>query len=281
MTFVLLCTEVSMGVWCGSLALMSNGLHLLTDVAMYASLYFAVRESDRGAERRYYTFGYHRLEVVGCLVALISQYIMIGNIAVAAIQRLERPQPLSGHAGEIICFTAMSSLAVNSMLAIWVGKTTNVHSHSHVHGGMASRMAYIHLISDAVENGIVILTGGLLWIDPNLTALDSLCTFVFAFLVFVSSIGFFRQLLGIVMERAPDDFDVERMFKDLEGISGALNVHCCHVWSIAQGKVAMSAHIHVKSGMQDEVLQQAQIILKHRYNLHHVTLQISDDEDLA
>jgi len=281
MTTVLLCVEVSVGMYLDSLALMSNGFHLLTDVAMYASLAVAVQNSDRAADRKSYTFGLHRLEVVGVLIALVAQYIVTGNLVTAAIGRLFKPHVLIGQAGQIICLTATGSLIVNSCLAVWLGKTANVHSHSHVHGGMASRMARIHLITDAVQNSIVILTGGLLWLEPNLVIADTLCTFVFAFLVIGSTLGFVRQLIFIVMECAPEDLDCEQMFKDVEAIGGVLGVHCCHAWSISQGKIAMSAHIHVASGMQEDVLQQAQIIIKHRYGIHHMTLQVSDDEDLA
>lgn len=281
MTGVLLVVEVSIGLYIGSLALMSNGFHLLTDVAMYVSLFVAVRESDRTGDRKNYSFGLHRLEVVGVLVALLGQYIISGNLAVTAFSHLFHPRQFTGQAGQIICLTATGSLIVNSSLAFWLGKTSNVHSHSHIHGGMASRMAWLHLVSDAVQNSLVILTGGLLWIDPSLSVLDTICTLAFAVLVVGSTLGILRQLLGIVMERAPQDMDCEQMFKDLEGITGVIGVHCCHAWSIAQGKVALSSHIHVETGLQEDVLQQAQIILKHRYGIHHVTLQISDDEDLA
>jgi cation diffusion facilitator family transporter len=280
-TTFLMIVEVSVGVYVDSLSLTSNGFHLLTDVAMYSSLYVAVRESNRAADRKSFSFGLHRLEVVGVLVALIAQYIITANLLFSALRHLLNPSQLSSQAGQIICLTATGSLIVNSCLAFWVGKTCNVHSHSHVHGGMASRMAWLHLVSDAAQNSLVIITGGLLWIDPNLSQLDRFCTLAFGGLVIGSTLGLMRQLLGIVMERAPEDLDCERMYTDLEGITGVVGVHCCHAWSISQGKIAMSAHMHVDSGMQEDVLQHALIILKHRYGLYHVTLQISDDEDLA
>jgi len=282
-TFGLLSIEISVGLYLRSLALISNGLHLLTDVAMYASLYFAVRESNRDYDRKRFSFGMHRLEVVGVLFALVFQYIMLGQITFTALGRLWYPSEiLTNRAGLVICLVSGFSLCVNSALAMWVSKTSNVHSHSHVHGGStASRMARMHLIVDAVQNGIVIFTGGVLWIDPDLARADTLCTLVFTGLVIASTQGFFRQLLGIVMEKAPDDLDCEKVFKDLESIKEVLGVHCFHAWSISQGKVVVSAHLHIKSGFHEDVLQEASILLKHRYGIQHSTFQVSDDDDLS
>jgi cation diffusion facilitator family transporter len=248
---------------------------------MYASLFYAVRESSRYSDRKSFSFGLHRLEVVGVLFAMVFQYTMLAQIVVAALGRLwSPPPPLDARAGPSICLIATFSLCVNSALAMWMSKITNVHSHSHVHGGMASRMARMHLIIDAVQNGIVILTGGILWIDPLLARADTICTLVFAALVIASTQSFFRLLVGIVMEKAPEDLDCEQLFTDLKAIKNVLGVHCFHAWSISQGKVVVSAHLHVKSGAHEDVLQRAKIILKHRYGIKHSTLQVSDDDDL-
>jgi cobalt-zinc-cadmium efflux system protein len=83
------------------------------------------------------------------------------------------------------------------------------------------------------------------------------------------------------MERAPSDLDCERVFQDLEGIKGVNKSHCCHVWCITPDKIALTAHLHIESGLHEEVLEQANIILKHRYGIHHSTIQISEDEDPA
>jgi cation diffusion facilitator family transporter len=281
LTSCLLCTEVSVGLYLDSLALMSNGFHLLTDVAMYASLALAVHQTNRRGDRKSYSFGLHRLEVVGVLIALLGQYAITGNLLVSAFRHLMNPHQMIAQAGEIICLTASGSLVVNSSLAFWLGKSTNVHNHSHVHGGMAGNMAWVHLICDAFQNCLVILTGGLLWIDPSWIILDTLCTFAFAILVVGSTLGFLRQLFAVVMERAPLDLDCEKMFQDLEAINGVISSHCCHAWCISPSKISVTAHLYIESGMHEEVLQQAQIILKHRYGIHHSTLQVSDDEDLA
>mmetsp|Transcript_112292 Transcript_112292/g.205671 ORF Transcript_112292/g.205671 Transcript_112292/m.205671 type:complete len:300 (+) Transcript_112292:2-901(+) len=270
--------EISVGVWIGSLALVSNGVHLITDVAMYSCLFVAVMTASRGTTNRRYTYGLHRLEVVGVLVAMVAQYLTMFQLVIAAAHRLWTPHVLSG---KLVCIVASCSLMVNSMLALWVGKAANSCAHGHNHGGMASHMARLHLVSDAVQNGIVILTGGLLWIDPKLYVMDPLCTFAFAALVLSSTGGFLKQLFGVVMEAAPEDLDCEQMFSDLSNINNVLDIHCCHAWALSPGKNAVSAHLHITDGAHEEVLHEAQVILRHRYGIHHMTLQISDDEDLA
>lgn len=281
-TFFLMCLEIAAGTYLRSLALVSSGLHVFLDVAMYASLGLAVRESARKCDSKHYSYGLHRLEVVGVLFALVIQYVLLAQLSCEAAERVWSPsQELGPQNGLAISLIATMSLCVNSALAIWVGKSANIHSHSHVHGGCASRMASMHLMFDAVQNGIVILTGGILWIDPNLLRADALCTLVFVVLVVTSTQAFFRQLLGVVMQKAPDDLDCEKLFKDLQSIKDVLAVHCFHAWSISPGKIVVSAHLYINDRKHEDVLQKAQIILKHRYNIHHSTLQVSDDDDLA
>jgi hypothetical protein len=152
-TAAILFLEVSVGSYIGSLALISNGIHLVTDVAMYGGLFFAVRASAIEPHDRSYSFGKHRLEVVAVLIALVALYVMMGNIVFVAARRLQKPIAMSAHGGPAITMTATISLVVNSCLALWVGKSCNVHSHSHVHGGMATYMARMHLVIDAVQNG--------------------------------------------------------------------------------------------------------------------------------
>lgn len=270
--------EVSVGLWIGSLALVSNGVHLITDVAMYMCLYVAVTAASQGTANRRYTFGLHRLEVVGVLIAMTAQYLTMFQLQIAAISRLWTPHIVEG---KFVFIVASCSLMVNTSLALWVGKAANSCAHGHNHGGMASHMARLHLISDAVQNGIVILTGGLLWIDPKLYIMDPLCTFAFGALMITNSGGFLKRLLGVVMEAAPEDLDFEQMFADLANITNVIDVHCCHAWALAPGKNAVSAHLHIADGAHEEVLHEAQVILRHRYGIHHMTLQISDDEDLA
>lgn len=77
------------------------------------------------------------------------------------------------------------------------------------------------------------------------------------------------------------EVNVEGLFQDISNLKGVIDVHCCHVWALAPGKVAMSAHLHIEDEMHEEILHAAQIIVKHKYGIAHSTLQISEDEDLA
>jgi cation diffusion facilitator family transporter len=274
--------ELIVGGMLRSLALLSDGTHYASDVAMYIWLMLSVWLSSGKEDLSSYSFGYHRAQVLGPVLALLLQYLAIGWLLFVAIRRLvSEPHTVDG---PVITGVGTISLLANLGLLYLAPAPSTGHGHSHgVDGGHgdAVGVARLHMLGDLVQGSAVILTGLVSWVFPKTTWADPCSTFVYACVVIGSSWRVFRELVVTLMERAPLELDVRGLFDDLAKVKGVIDVHCCHVWALAPGKVAMSAHMHIEDDKHEEVLHAAQIVVKHKYGIAHSTLQISEDEDLA
>jgi len=275
--------ELTTGTMLDSLALMSDGVHYASDVALYAWLLLSVILSGRKEDTATYSFGYHRAQVLGSLIALLLQYFATSLLLVSGFDRLFfSPRPVYGPA---VCAVGLISLLANLALLRLSPAASTGHGHSHGGSvgtsGDAANVARIHMLGDLVQGSCVILTGLIEWVSPGSTWADPSTTFVYAIVVVVSSWHIFKDLLATLMERSPEEVDATALFEDLAKLKHVIGVHCCHVWALAPGKVAMSVHLHIEDETHEEVLHAAQIVVKHKYGIAHSTLQISEDEDLA
>lgn len=281
-TTVVMLVEVGSGLYLNSLALLSDGMHQLSDVALYLGLLIAVWLSKSDADLATYSFGYHRAQVLGSLVALFIQYFAAGLLMTEAVERLVS-HPLEVD-GRNVCLVAAFSLATNLTLL-----HTLPGGHGHSHGGSdgaaseggAWDVARLHLVGDFVQGCAVVAAGLITWAIPSCTWADPSVAFVYAGVVVVSTWKIFQDLVATLMERTPPELNAQHVYADLSKIKGVIDVHCCHIWALAPGKVAMSAHLHIEDDKHEDVLHAAQITLKHKFGIAHSTLQISEDEDLA
>jgi len=286
-TGMLMALELFFGWWLESLALLSDGVHQLSDVALYLGLLWAVVLSGKTADAASYSFGYDRAQVLGALIALLLQYFATGLLISMAFERLVvAPRPVDGRG---VCAVGACSLFTNMFLLGCLPVADGGHGHSHGggqghsngEGGMAMNVARLHMLGDLVQGGAVIVAGAVSWAMPACTWADPTSAFVYAAVVLMTTWGTLKGLLEVLMERAPLELNATKMFEELGRIKGVIDTHCCHVWMLAPGKVAMSAHIHVEDDMHEDVLHAAQILVRHKYGIIHSTLQISDDDDLA
>jgi len=279
---VVMVLELSCGYMFGSMALLSDGVHQMSDVALYAGLVLTVWLSGKEGNSVAYSFGYDRVQVVGGLIALLFQYFATGLLVTTALDRLASAH-MQHIDGRIICIVSLFTLTTNLVLI----RVLPNHGHGHSHGAASKQdasamgVARLHVLGDLVQGFICILVGGLIWWQPQYSWADSLSTFAYAAVVVITSYGVLRELINILLERTPPELESENMFGELARIKGVIDVHCCHAWLLAPEKIAVSAHMHIEDDRHEEVLHAAQILLRHKYGIIHSTLQVSEDEDLA
>jgi len=284
--FMVMVLELSTGYFIDSLALLSDGMHQVSDVALYMGLLLAVLLTGKEEDLTTYSFGYHRAQVLGALGALLMQYLATGLLVTNAVRRLTvETHEIDGATVSLVGGVAFTS---NFLLLRAVPGDGGGGGHGHSHGagvgkagGSAWDVARLHMLGDLVQGCAVILAGAISWLNPAYTWADPASTFVYAGIVLLSSWAVFVQLVTVLMERAPLELDVQGLFDDLSKLKGVIDVHCYHVWALAPEKVSMSAHLHIEDDMHEEVLHAAQILVKHKYGIVHSTLQVSEDEDLA
>jgi len=254
----------AVGGWLsGSLALMSDAGHMITDSSALGIGAFAAWLARRPASRRH-SFGLQRAEVLGALLNVLFMLLVVAGIAYAAVQRLAEPVPVQG--GVVLAIAGVG-LLVNLAVA-WIlmrgERTMNV------------RGALLHVIGDllgsvaALAAGAVILTTGWTPIDPLLSV------FV-AVLILISAGSLLRDVLRVLMEGVPRGIDARRVGAALTEVEGVSAVHDLHIWTLSSSSHALSAHVDI-DGMHDwrELLPRLQHILRERFAIAHSTLQPED-----
>lgn len=252
--------EAISGWLSNSLALLGDAGHMFTDASALGLAAFAAWLAKRPPSHRH-SYGLVRVEIVAALINSLALIIIVIGITVAAIARLREPQPVSGGTVMVVAFIG---LLVNLAVA-WV-----LH---HGEQTLNTRAALLHVLGDllgsvaALISGVVIYYSGWNTIDPLLSLL--ICA-----LILVSSLRLLREVVHIIMEGVPFDIDLPAVGKSMAAVEGVDSVHDLHIWSVASGTIALSAHVVMKdAGQWQRVLSQLQALLHDRYDIHHTTLQ--------
>lgn len=259
LTAVFAIVEAVGGWWAGSLALLSDAGHMVTDVAALSIALIAQRLAQRPPSRRA-SYGYARAEV---LAAFINALVMLGVvvwIAVEAVKRLFAPGPV---AGGVVILVAAAGLAVNLACARLLSRGASLNS----------RAALLHVLSDlaasvaALAAGVVVTATGWLPIDPILSL-------VVAVLILRSTWLLLKTSTRVLMEGVPDHLSYEEIGSALTRLPGVSAVHDLHIWHMTSERAALSAHVVIRDPADwPRTLEAAQRLLAKRFGIDHVTLQ--------
>jgi len=256
--------EVIGGLWTGSLALLADAAHMLTDAGGLGLALIAIRFAERPATPQK-TYGYVRMEVMSALTNAVVLLLLTTYILYEAYQRFLNPPDILG--GPMLA-VAVVGLAVNlvSMKLLSAGSSESLN----VKG------AYFEVLSDMlgslgviVAAAIVMLTGWKL-ADPIVGAGIGL-------FIVPRTWVLLRQAIHILMEGTPATVDIALLERNLLAIPGVIAVHDLHVWTITSGIDAMSCHLVLADMAQSRVtLLSAQELMKSKFGLTHTTVQIED-----
>lgn len=270
LTFGFMLAEIVAGVLSGSLALIADAGHMLTDAAALLLAWLAFRIGRRPPDGRR-TFGYMRLEVVAGLINAVTLFALVAWIAFEAVQRFFAPQPVL--AGPMLIVAALG-LVVN--IGVFFVLSRGDREHVNIRGAM------VHVLGDllgsvgAIVAAITIWFTGWMPIDPILSVLVSL-------LVLRSAWRLFRNSLHILLEGAPDNVAVGELRTTLlERVEGLADVRHVHVWSITSGKPAATLEILLVAGARPpEVSRAVKHLLESEYGIAHSTIEIVWDRQDA
>jgi len=252
--------EVFAGWWSGSLALLSDAAHMVTD-ASSLGLAAAAAWLARRPPSLQHSYGLVRAEILAALINSLAMLVLIGFIVSEAIHRFSTPQPI---AGDTVVGVAVVGLAVNLIVA-WM-----LHHGEHT---LNSRAALLHVLGDALGSvaaiiaGVVILTTG--W-----TPIDPLLSLFVALLILVSALRLLREVVHVLMEGVPLTVKLDAVGRDLAALPGVLRVHDLHVWTLSSGTLALSAHLELRDLADWPIqLDAARKTLAAGHGITHVTLQ--------
>ena len=251
--------EAFSGFWSGSLALLGDAGHMVTDSASLGLAAFAVWLAKRPPSRRH-TYGLGRVETLAALLNVVFMIVVIVILSVAAIHRVLQPTAVNG---EAVTAVAIVGLLINVGVA-WL--------LMHGEQTMNTRGALLHVLGDLLGS-VAALVAGAVIMFTGWTPIDPLLSLLISVLVLGSSLRLLREVLRALLEGVPAHLSVDDIGQALAAVPGVSSVHDLHVWTLSSNRIALSAHLLVESFSQwPEVLASARHVL-HRQGIEHVTLQ--------
>ncbi len=254
--------EVIVGVVAGSLALISDAGHMLTDAVSIVLALVAIRLAARPAQG-HYTYGLKRAEILSAQANGVTLLLLALLFIYESIRRLIDPPPVEGL---LVLITALVGVAVN-IAAAWAISKAN-RSSLNVEG------AFQHILNDlyafiatAIAGAVVLWTG--------FARADAIAALVVAALMLKAGWGLVRDSGRIFLEAAPAGLDPDVIGKELVSQPEVVQIHDLHIWEITSGQPALSAHVLVTPGGDCHAAQAAiEAVLRERHHLDHTTLQV-------
>ena len=256
----LMAGEIVFGAVAGSLALMADAGHMLTDAAALGLALAAASFARRPARGRW-TFGFRRLEILAAHVNGITLVIVGVVIVYTAIRRLVDPPDVRGG---VVLVVALAGVAVNLVATAMLAGPSR--------GSLNVRGAFLHLATDLAAFTGTALAGGLI-LATGWDRFDPIASLAVAALIFWSSFALLRESTRILLEMSPDE--PREVAGEMLAVAGVVEVHDLHMWTVGSGFPSVSAHVLVEPGADCHAirLQLAQL-LGERFGLGHSTLQV-------
>lgn len=260
LTIAFAAVEAIGGWWAGSLALLSDAGHMVTDGASLVLGAAAAWLARRPPSERH-SYGYGRAEVLAALVNAAAMLAIVVFLVWESVLRFREPVNVNGGAAAAI---ALVGLALNFAVLRWL----TPHAHD-----MNARAARLHVVGDllgsiaALGSGVVIALTG--W-----TIADPIASLAICLLIGASSVRLLREGVHALMEGVPAGLSVDQVGNEMARVDGVVSVHDVHVWTLSGSRAALSAHVVVPSMAHwDRTLRALQARVHERFGIDHVTLQ--------
>ncbi|HYH06595.1 MAG TPA: cation diffusion facilitator family transporter [Thermoanaerobaculia bacterium] len=255
--------EIAIGLYAGSLALIGDALHNLTDAGALVIALMAVR-LERRTPTPEKSFGYHR-------AGILAAFINAGMLAAFALfifseswERLQHPHEVH-----------TPSMLIMAAIALVINAATAISLHHESRDDVNIRGAFVHMIGDAVASaGIIVaallirMTGTVIW--------DAIVSALIGVLILWSSYGVLRESVNLLLEGTPAGIDPHEVTNALGGIEGILGVHHLHIWALGPSSPALSCHIMVGDvpvKTTSRLVEEINTMLAREYRIAHTTIQ--------
>jgi cobalt-zinc-cadmium efflux system protein len=261
LTFLYLIAEVIGGLWTGSLALLADAGHMLTDVAGLALALLAIWFAEKPAtpER---TYGYYRFEI---LAALTNAVVLIGislYILYEAYERFKKPPEVES-VGMLAIAAVGLIINIVGMFILRAGSKESLNMKG----------AYFEVLSDMLTSigvivaGVIMLATGWYYADPLISAGIGL-------FILPRTWALLKDAVGVLLEGTPSDVNIAALRESLEKLEGVDEIHDLHVWSLTSGMNAMSVHAVLADGVEhDDLLARVHDHCTKEFKINHVTVQ--------
>ena len=304
-----MCLEILGGILAGSLAIVTDAAHVLSDVSGMAVSLFALDLMIK-KPTMHYTYGFHQAEIIGALVSVMLVWAITGVLLFEAWNRFAKLTAIDG--GLMVSMAAIG-LVVNIVMLMTLGHHHNPLSHGHSHhsshsrqsshsshtgsahrvpdrGNLVMQAAFIHILGDIVQSVGVLIAAALIWwqpIDIGTTAdginkwnyADPFCTVLFGLIVLYTTFGTVRQCVRILMQKVPENINPAAFAERLKSVQNVSCVHDIHVWAIGSSNPLCTAHVVITN--KDASMQVLADCIKvaQSMDLNHSTFQLEVEGD--
>jgi len=265
LTCVVMLVELAAGFWTGSLALLADAAHMLTDAGGLALALFAIWIANRPPTPAK-TYGYYRAEILAALVNALVLLVVAGGILAEAWQRLRQPaEVLAGPMAVVAALGLGVNLLSAALLHRGAGESLNV------------RAAYLEVVSDALSSLATLVAAGVV-LTTGLTGADPIASALIALLIVPRTWSLLRQAVNVLLEGTPPHLELAEIEGAMRAVRGVRRVHDLHVWTLTSGREAMSAHVVVDDVRESErLLESLHAVLHARFGIDHTTVQLETE----
>ena len=263
-TFGIFLGELIGGIWSGSLALLSDAVHVMSDVFSLLISWLAIYLSTRPATSSR-TYGYHRAEVFAAFVNGVSLIAISCWIFYEAYQRYVSPIEIKVTGMFIVACLGFAG----NLLILW-------HLHGEGHGNLNVRSAMLHVIGDTLSSVAVVVGGAIIFLT-GWYPIDALLSFLIGGIILFGAVNVTREAVHILLENSPRNADAYTVAQHLCELEAVEDVHDMHIWSLCSNYSALSAHIVIDKNTTlapDRILEQINTELQTHFGISHTTLQL-------
>lgn len=248
----------------GSLSLLSDALHNLSDVISLIISYIAAILSKKSASL-HKTFGYKRAEILAAFINAATLVVIAIFLIIEAIERFQNPQEIESN---LVIWLSLLGIAANGFSVLLIKRDAKRN--------MNMRSAYLHLFTDMMAS-VAVLIGGLLMKFYELYWVDSVLTIVIGIYLIYISYDLLKRSFKVLMLFTPEGIQVESIVDELQQLSSVKNVHHIHLWQLNEKEIHLEAHIDFNKDINlsefDAILITIEEILETKFQINHVNIQ--------
>lgn len=258
--------EAIAGLWIGSLSLLTDAGHNLTDVVTLGLVVVANQLTQKKPTKEF-TYGFGKTTVLVALINAITLLVMVGAIGWEAVLRFENPQAIQG---QPVAWVAFVGIVVNGGTALLFFKNSDKD--------LNRRGAFLHMAADALVSLGVLVSGVLIfytswfWIDAAVALINCL----------VITMGSWRLLKDswrLSLDGVPNGINMDAIKNYLLGITGVAGLHDLHIWAMSTNVTALTVHLVVPNEMEPSLLSKINAELHSKFNIDHTTIQVEKPSD--
>lgn len=257
--------EAGFGFSTGSVALLADAGHNLSDVLGLAVAWGGVALARRAPSKRY-TYGLSGSSILAALLNALLLLVALGAITLEAIQRIGAPSPVPG---PTIALVAAMGIVVNLATAMLFARGRK--------GDINIRGAYLHMAGDAAVSAGVLTAGLIIW-QTGWSWIDPVISLAIVALIFWQTWGLLREAIDMSLAAVPRGIDYDHIVEALAALDGVTAIHDLHIWPMSTTQPVLTAHLLIPAGHPgDAFLGAAQQMLHDRFGIAHATIQIEVD----